>query len=111
MESEMRSLIDEWENKTGRLPIDNIEKDILAHLATRSIQNKDIWYVSVSPNEFVEALSQYKRNKIFQGLMHLSDCGLVKRESSGNYIPALGTRLVCEQYLKRHPEIKDVKTT
>jgi len=88
-----------------------VEKDILAYLASKSIQNKDIWGTPVSPKEFFEKLKQYEETQVHIALMHLSDCGIIKRDSGYEYIPALGVRLICQEYLRRHPEIKDVNIT
>lgn len=106
MQDEIRSIVDRM--YSGLLPGRDLEKDIIVYLATKSIQNKDIWSTPVRPEEFVTELKQYPRDYVIKAVMYLEDCGIIKRDEKRRIIPAISVRLICEQYLKNHPEIKDV---
>jgi hypothetical protein len=109
MESELRSIVDRM--YSGFFPGRGPEKDIIVYLATKSIQNKDIWSTPVRPEEFITELKQYPRDDIIKAVMYLEDCGIIKRDGTRRIIPAVSVRIICELYLKNHPEITDVSIT
>jgi len=104
----MRSIVDRMYSRL--LPGRDLEKGIIVYLATKSIQNKDIWSTPVRPEEFVTALKQYPRDEVIRAVMRLEDCGIIKRDDKRGIIPAVSVRIICGEYLENHPEITDVIT-
>jgi hypothetical protein len=95
-----------------------IETDVMAYLAARCIQERNIGSTTIKSTDLFRDLEKkYSVAEIRNVCRGLCNSGMINSrwvyaEEIGwitGYWPALSIRMLCTDYLERHPEITDIK--